>query len=176
MAPPQRALLLLAAAALAAALAPPAAAASAPPLLAAAAALAPWITSVRRELHRIPELCFEEKKTSTALRGYLDALGIPYKSYAKTGLVARVGAGQPSVVLRSDIDALPVVEPEGLEFRSTHEGRMHACGHDGARGARGGRGSAGHGTRKAPARRGCMRWRGPPAAWRARRRRRRREG
>lgn len=105
--------------------------ATAAELLDSAASIAPWITSVRRQLHRIPELMFEEHKTSAALKQHLDELGIPYKQYAKTGLVGRVGKGQPTVVLRADIDALPVLEPEGLEFRSQHEGRMHACGHDG---------------------------------------------
>jgi metal-dependent amidase/aminoacylase/carboxypeptidase family protein len=119
----------------AAAAAPPAATPAA--LLAAAAAIAPWIADVRRSLHKIPELMFQEHKTSAALKKHLDAMGIPYKPYAKTGLVGRVGSGQPTVVLRSDIDALPVAEPEGLEFRSLHEGRMHACGHDGGFGAGG---------------------------------------
>ncbi|KAI8472795.1 MAG: hypothetical protein J3K34DRAFT_384117 [Monoraphidium minutum] len=127
------ALLAALAALLLAARAPAPAAAKAAPgaLLDAALALGPWITSVRRELHAIPELMFQEHKTSAAIKKHLDALGIPYKSYAKTGIVGRVGAGEPVVALRSDIDALPVVEPEGLEFRSTHDGRMHACGHDG---------------------------------------------
>jgi IAA-amino acid hydrolase len=111
-----------------------AAASSSPPsdLLDAAAALAPWIVSVRRQLHAIPELMWEEAKTSAAIAKHLDDLKIPFKRYAKTGLVGTVGTGKPPIVaLRSDIDALPVDEPEGLEFRSGHEGRMHACGHDG---------------------------------------------
>ncbi|KIY99310.1 IAA-amino acid hydrolase ILR1-like 3 [Monoraphidium neglectum] len=125
-----RALLIVVAAALVA-IGPVPTRAGAAALLDAAAGLAPWITSVRRELHKIPELIFEEHKTSAALKKHLDDLKIPYKQYAKTGIVGRVGSGQPTVVLRSDIDALPINEPEGLEFKSQHEGRMHACGHDG---------------------------------------------
>lgn len=117
------ALLLLAAA--------PAPASASPSMLDAASAIAPWIVSVRRELHAIPELMFEEHKTSAALQKHLKAMGVPFKHYAITGLVATIGSGSPKVVLRSDIDALPVAEPEGLPFRSGHEGRMHACGHDG---------------------------------------------
>ena len=128
-------LLLLAAAAASAPRGAAAAAATASPagaMLAAAEAIAPWIVSVRRELHAIPELMFEEHKTSAAIKKHLDGLGIPYKKYAKTGLVGRIGTGgAPKVVLRSDIDALPVSEPPGLPFRSGHDGRMHACGHDG---------------------------------------------
>jgi len=126
--PPLLSLLLLIAAA------PTTTQAASPPsdLLSAAAALAPWIISVRRQLHAIPELMWEEAKTSAALAKHLDDLKIPFKRYAKTGLVGTVGTGKPPIVaLRSDIDALPVDEPDGLEFRSAHEGRMHACGHDG---------------------------------------------
>lgn len=105
--------------------------ATAAELLSAASSISPWIVDVRRQLHKIPELMFEELKTSASLKKHLDDLQVPYKQYAKTGLVGRIGKGQPTVVLRADIDALPVLEPEGLEFRSLHEGRMHACGHDG---------------------------------------------
>lgn len=74
----------------------------------------------------------QEYNTSAFIRSTLDELGIPYQyPVAKTGLVGRIGSGKPLVILRSDIDALPIEEPEGLEFRSTHHGRMHACGHDG---------------------------------------------
>lgn len=107
-------------------------AAQLPDLKAAAEQLRPWLVSVRREFHQHPELMYEEHETSARIRKYLEDLDIPVQHpFAKTGLVGRIGKGKPVVALRSDIDALPVHEPEGLSFRSKNEGRMHACGHDG---------------------------------------------
>lgn len=101
-------------------------------LKAAALSMQPWLQQVRRELHQFPELMYEEHNTSARIRQHLDDLGVPYTyPYAKTGVVARIGKGKPIIALRADIDALPVHEPEGLEFASKHPGRMHACGHDG---------------------------------------------
>lgn len=101
-------------------------------LKAAALSMQPWLQQVRRELHQVPELMYEEHNTSARIRQHLDDLGVPYTyPYAKTGVVARIGKGKPVIALRADIDALPVHEPEGLEFASKHPGRMHACGHDG---------------------------------------------
>jgi IAA-amino acid hydrolase len=98
----------------------------------AARDISQWLVSVRRDLHQIPELLFQEHKTSARLREYLLELDIPVQSpYAKTGLVGRIGKGKPVVALRADMDALPVLEPPGVDYRSQHEGRMHACGHDG---------------------------------------------
>ena len=99
---------------------------------AAAHAIEPWIIDVRRTLHRIPELMFEEHKTSEQIRSLLDDLGIPYKyPVAKTGVVATIGSGgKPVVALRSDIDALPILEETGADYQSKNPGRMHACGHD----------------------------------------------
>ena len=65
-------------------------------------------------------------------RSALDGLGIRYRHpVARTGIVAEVGAGQPVVVLRGDMDALPVQEASGLPYSSRRPGVMHACGHDG---------------------------------------------
>ncbi len=99
---------------------------------AAARAIEPWIIEVRRTLHRIPELMFEEHKTSEQIRSLLDDLKIPYEyPVAKTGIVATIGSGdKPVVALRSDIDALPILEETAVEYQSTSPGRMHACGHD----------------------------------------------
>ena len=90
--------------------------------------------SVRRELHKYPELSWEEVRTSAAICAFLERLGIPYRTkVARTGVVADIPgkAGVPCVVLRADMDALPIREETGLEFASAHEGVMHACGHDG---------------------------------------------
>lgn len=99
----------------------------------AAEHIRPWLTSVRREFHQYPELMYEEHETNARIRKYLKELDIPVQHpFAKTGLVGRVGKGKPVVALRTDMDALPVHEPPGFKFRSKNEGKMHACGHDGA--------------------------------------------
>ena len=89
---------------------------------------------LRRELHQIPELGFEEKKTSDKICGVLEEIGIPYvRRLAGTGIVATLTRGSASrtIALRADIDALPITETSNLDYRSRHEGVMHACGHDG---------------------------------------------
>ena len=100
-------------------------------LLRRAEEIAPWITQVRRRLHRIPEGNFEEHKTQAYIMSVLDGLGIPY-THERTWVVASVEGALPgpTVALRADMDALPITEPEGCPFRSEHEGWMHACGHD----------------------------------------------
>eukprot|EP00240_Pyramimonas_obovata_P007766 CAMPEP_0118953450 /NCGR_PEP_ID=MMETSP1169-20130426/56582_1 /TAXON_ID=36882 /ORGANISM="Pyramimonas obovata, Strain CCMP722" /LENGTH=151 /DNA_ID=CAMNT_0006900905 /DNA_START=99 /DNA_END=551 /DNA_ORIENTATION=- len=96
-----------------------------------------FIVDKRRELHKIPELMYEEHKTAKLLEESLKSMGIPVETglAGGTGIIGIIGQGEPTVALRADIDALPVEEPEDLDsaglFRSTHEGRMHACGHDG---------------------------------------------
>jgi amidohydrolase len=95
----------------------------------------PRIADFRHRLHRIPELAFEEFKTAAAIRAELDALGIKYTAGvtdAPTATIAVIGdTSKPCVALRADIDALPIEERSGVEYCSTHPGRMHACGHDG---------------------------------------------
>lgn len=68
---------------------------------------------LRRELHKTPELAFEEFRTSAYIRAQLKDLKIPFQTFespagARTGLVATLGAGEPKIVLRADIDALPI--------------------------------------------------------------------
>ncbi len=101
-------------------------------LLDRARSIQPWIVSVRRELHRHPELMFDLVHTSGIVRRELDALNIPYEHpVAETGVVATIGTGDgPCVALRADMDALPIREETDVEFRSEIEGVMHACGHD----------------------------------------------
>ena len=92
------------------------------------------LTRLRRELHQIPELGFEEKKTSDKICEILDEFDIPYvRGLAGTGVVATLtrGSGSRAIALRADIDALPIAETSNLDYRSRHEGVMHACGHDG---------------------------------------------
>lgn len=88
---------------------------------------------LRRHLHRHPELSFQEEQTARYLSSLLDAAGIPNRRIAKTGVLARIeGRGDLSqaVVLRADIDALPICEEADVAWRSQQEGVMHACGHD----------------------------------------------
>lgn len=89
---------------------------------------------IRRELHKIPELGFQEHKTQQFLLSYIHSLPnerIEVKKW-KTGLFVKVKGTDPQKTIgyRTDIDGLPIEEKTGLEFPSEHEGRMHACGHD----------------------------------------------
>src|SRR5262249_13785209 len=97
-----------------------------------AKSIAGWIVELRRQLHRHPELMYEEIEPSRLVRATLDDLGIPYRHpVARTGVVATIGRGPgPCVALRADMDALPIREEADVPFRSEIDGRMHACGHD----------------------------------------------
>lgn len=90
---------------------------------------------LRHRLHQIPELAFEEFETASAIRAELDRIGISYVAGvpdAPTATIAWIGdTSKPCIALRSDIDALPILEQTGLPYASHHAGRMHACGHDG---------------------------------------------
>ena len=90
----------------------------------------------RHRLHQIPEIGYEEFKTAALIRSELDGLGIAHVDGvpdAPTATIAWIGdaKGKPCVALRSDIDALPILENTALPYTSTHPGFMHACGHDG---------------------------------------------
>lgn len=87
----------------------------------------------RRHLHRHPELSFEEEQTAQYIEKCLTEAGISHSRIAKTGVLAKIeGKGDlsKSVVLRADIDALPIEEQTDLEYASENCGVMHACGHD----------------------------------------------
>ena len=93
-----------------------------------------YAAAMRRALHRIPELAFAEHKTAGVIASALREMGYaPVTGLAGTGVTARLdfGGQGPTLMLRADMDALPVTEETGLPFASEHEGRMHACGHDG---------------------------------------------
>ncbi|MFY0596465.1 MAG: amidohydrolase [Cognatishimia sp.] len=89
--------------------------------------------ALRRDLHRHPELGFEETRTSEVIARLLDGWGFKVTTgVAKTGVVATLGDGSgPALGLRADIDALPIHELTGAEWASQTPGKMHACGHDG---------------------------------------------
>jgi amidohydrolase len=88
----------------------------------------------RRELHAIPELAFKEIETAAYLIERLEALSVDrlQTGVAGTGIVADIKGGRPgrAVMVRADMDGLPITEAGELPFRSTRRGLMHACGHD----------------------------------------------
>jgi amidohydrolase len=91
------------------------------------------MVDLRREVHRRPELAFEENFTTALIRDHLAALGIEeVLRVTETGGIFAMDGGRPghTVVLRGDIDALPVQEPPGRPWGSQVDGLMHACGHD----------------------------------------------
>ena len=94
----------------------------------------PYIIERRRFYHSCPELSFQEWETTKSLIADMEAMGYEIQSFLPEypGLVATLDTGKPgrTVMLRADIDALPVEEKTGLEFASKNNGVMHACGHD----------------------------------------------
>jgi hippurate hydrolase len=92
------------------------------------------IVALRRDIHREPELGFDTQRTAEKVLAALDGLPLDMETgVAKNGIVATLeGEGDgPTVALRADMDALPILEDTGLPFASETEGTMHACGHDG---------------------------------------------
>ncbi|MGW4125447.1 M20 metallopeptidase family protein [Nocardia sp. NPDC004711] len=89
--------------------------------------------SWRRHIHANPELSLEEHKTTAFIRSLLDEFELPYEAPLDTATVARVRGSIPGPVLvvRADIDALPIQEENQVGYASTRPGVMHACGHDG---------------------------------------------
>ena len=91
------------------------------------------VIETRRHLHAHPELSFKEYQTSAFIKSRLDAIGIPWKPMADTGIVALLKGEKPSdnvIALRADIDALPIQETSDVDYISSNNGVMHACGHD----------------------------------------------
>jgi amidohydrolase len=90
--------------------------------------------AIRRDLHRHPELCFDEQRTSELIAARLTEWGIPViRGLGRTGVVGVVknGSSARALGLRADIDALPMSEANRFAHASSYPGRMHACGHDG---------------------------------------------
>ncbi len=101
-------------------------------LLERARAFETELIALRRDIHRHPELSFQEERTAAEVAGRVKALGYTVKEkVGRTGVVAELdnGAG-PRVALRADMDALPIQELNDVDYRSTRPGVMHACGHD----------------------------------------------
>ncbi|GMH85942.1 hypothetical protein TrST_g9951 [Triparma strigata] len=104
-----------------------------------------FVVNVRRELHRFPELMYKETKTSAYIQSKLKELDVNFSpgwavntktdritGPGGTGIVATIGTGtSPVVLLRADIDALPIHEEVESDIKSQTDGQMHACGHDG---------------------------------------------
>ena len=92
------------------------------------------LTNWRRDIHAHPELGFEEQRTADVVAKKLAEFGCEvFRGIGRMGVVGRLraGASSRSIGLRADMDALPIQEATNLPYRSRHEGRMHACGHDG---------------------------------------------
>ncbi len=95
------------------------------------------LVALRRDLHRIPELGYQERLTSARVQRELTEMGVEHVAgmAGGTGILAHLPAtvktAGPCVALRADMDALPIEERSGRDYASTHAGRMHACGHDG---------------------------------------------
>lgn len=97
----------------------------------------PDLVATRRDLHKHPELAFEEVRTAGIVAQRLQALGLQVRTgVAKTGVIGtltggKAGTGAKTIAVRADMDALPIHELNELEYRSQIDGKMHACGHDG---------------------------------------------
>lgn len=92
------------------------------------------IVALRRDIHAHPELCYEEHRTAALVADTLRKWGIEaHTGIAKTGVVGvlKLGRSDRAIMLRADMDGLPMQEENTFEHRSRHAGKMHGCGHDG---------------------------------------------
>ena len=97
-------------------------------------AILPELISIRHDIHAHPELGYAEHRTSELIQNFLTGIDVSFVSgLAKgTGVLAHLeGEGDRAIALRADIDALPILEENDFDWKSVHEGCMHACGHDG---------------------------------------------
>ena len=90
------------------------------------------LTRLRRDIHANPELGFQEFRTSALVADTLTELGIDVKTgVGRTGVVGQIGTGDgPTIAIRADMDALPILQDSTAEYKSQNDGVMHACGHD----------------------------------------------
>ena len=91
------------------------------------------LIELRHHFHQHPELALQEVETSAYIRRYLEKLGYEIKPVEPTGLIAELPClrdRKKVIVLRAEMDALPIQEQTGLSYASVNEGCMHACGHD----------------------------------------------
>ena len=107
-----------------------------PPVLPEVAAIAPDMLALRHDLHAHPELAYEEHRTGDIVAAKLAAWGYEvHRGLGDTGVVGTLRCGDhvngKRLGLRADMDALPIRETTGLPYASQHDGKMHACGHDG---------------------------------------------
>ncbi len=89
--------------------------------------------AIRRHLHAHPELSYQEFETCKFVQAQLTKIGIPFTVIATTGVLGIIEGKNPSsrvIALRADMDALPIVEENDVDYKSKNEGVMHACGHD----------------------------------------------
>jgi amidohydrolase len=91
------------------------------------------LVELRRRLHQIPEAGFREERTAALIRGKLRSWGIPFRALCGTGTVALLEGARPgpTILIRADMDGLPIREETRVPYASTIPGMMHACGHDG---------------------------------------------
>jgi amidohydrolase len=98
-----------------------------------ARALESELIRLRRDIHQHPELGFREFRTAALVADMLQEIGgIEVKTgVGRTGVVGQLGSGEgPTIAIRADMDALPILEKTNHSFRSSNDGVMHACGHD----------------------------------------------
>ncbi|MEE3149478.1 MAG: amidohydrolase, partial [Candidatus Neomarinimicrobiota bacterium] len=92
------------------------------------------IIAIRRDIHKYPELGFDENRTSGLVAEHMKDLGFDVETgIGKTGVIGNLKGNKsgPTIGLRADMDALPIQETGDVPYRSLHDGVMHACGHDG---------------------------------------------
>ena len=91
------------------------------------------LIGLRRDFHKHPELGLEEFRTAEKVSAYLEDLGLEVHRPTETGVVGLLKGDRqgPTLMMRADMDALPIQEANDVRYKSVHSGKMHACGHDG---------------------------------------------